>query len=168
MGSRLKTTGRVGVSWIAAIVTLSLYPPIDVMRILTVASAHAAGDLHQDAGVAEDHDCQWQQEEAHEGEHVVEGLLPVLHEAAMGGALGEVLGHSDGHYVEYEHLPKDKRRKNVQKVNYLAPTCCKMESFYLLTRHDHRAPFPFCESTNQDRRRNNGSWIEMYVRLHPL
>lgn len=71
---------------------------------LTVVAGHAAGDLHQDPRVAEDHDGQGQQEEAHKGEHVVESLLPVLDEAAVGGALGEVLGHRDGYIVKNKHL----------------------------------------------------------------
>ena len=75
---------------------------------LTGASAHAAGDLHQDAGVAEDHDDQGQQEETHEGEQVVDGLLPVLDEAPAGGALGEALWDRDGHVVEDEHLHRDQ------------------------------------------------------------
>ncbi|KAA8590129.1 hypothetical protein FQN60_014063 [Etheostoma spectabile] len=45
----------------------------------------------------EDHDDQRQEKEAHKGEHVVEGLLPVLDKASMGGALGEVLRDCDGH-----------------------------------------------------------------------
>lgn len=71
---------------------------------LTAVPGHAAGDLHQDSRVAEDHDDQGQQEEAHKGEHVVESLLPVLDKAAVGGALGEVLGHRDGYVVKNKHL----------------------------------------------------------------
>ena len=76
---------------------------------LTVPTSHAAGYLHEDSSVAEDHDDQRQEEEAHEGEHVVERLLPVLHEAAAGCALGEVLWDCDGHVVKYKHL-REKRR----------------------------------------------------------
>lgn len=76
----------------------------------TVIPGHAAGYLHQDPRVAEDHDDQWQQEETHECEHVVEGLLPVLDKAPVGGALGEVLGHRDGDVVEYEYLQEEKRK----------------------------------------------------------
>lgn len=38
---------------------------------LTALFGHASGDVDEDAGVAEDHDDQRQQEEAGEGEHVV-------------------------------------------------------------------------------------------------
>lgn len=71
---------------------------------LTVTPGHAAGYLNKDSCVTEDHDGQRQKEEAHEGEHVVDGLLPALDEAAVGGALGEVLRDCDGHIVKYEHL----------------------------------------------------------------
>lgn len=76
--------------------------------------AHAARDLHQDSRVAEDHDDQGQEEEAHKGEHVVEGLLPVLDKAAVGGALGEVLGHRDGYIVKNKHL-RGKAKKSLVK-----------------------------------------------------
>lgn len=71
---------------------------------LTVTAGHAAGYLNEDSRVAEDHDDQREQEEAHKGEHVVEGLLPVLDKTPMSGALGEVLRNCDGHIVKYEHL----------------------------------------------------------------
>lgn len=71
---------------------------------LTVTPSHAAGYLNEDSCVTEDHDDQRQEEEAHEGEHVVEGLLPVLDKTSVGGALGEVLGDCDGHIVKYKHL----------------------------------------------------------------
>ena len=77
---------------------------------LTVIPGHTAGYLNEDSCVAEDHDDQRQQEEAHKGEHVVEGLLPVLDKTAMGGALGEVLRHRDGHIVKYKHLHEETRR----------------------------------------------------------
>lgn len=75
---------------------------------LTVVPGHAARDLHQNSRVAEDHDDQGQEEEAYEGEHVVEGLLPVLDKTAMGGALGEVLGDRDGYIVKNKHLDEKK------------------------------------------------------------
>ena len=71
---------------------------------LTVIPSHAAGYLNKDPCITEDHDDQWQEEEANKGEHVVEGLLPVLDKTAMGGALGEVLRDCDGHIVKYKHL----------------------------------------------------------------
>lgn len=77
---------------------------------LTVVPGHAARDLHQDPRVAEDHDDQGQEEEARKGEHVVEGLLPVLDKTAMGGALGEVLRHRDGYIVKNKHLRGEKRK----------------------------------------------------------
>lgn len=70
----------------------------------TVTPGHAARYLNENTCVAEDHDNQRQEEEAHKGEHVVEGLLPVLVKTAMGGALGEVLRDCDGHIVKYNHL----------------------------------------------------------------
>lgn len=76
---------------------------------LTVVPGHATRDFHQDSCVAEDHDDQGQEEEAHKGEHVVEGLLPVLVKTAVGGALGEVLGHRDGYIVKNKHLREKKR-----------------------------------------------------------
>lgn len=76
---------------------------------------HAARDLHQDARVAEDHDDQGQEEEAHKGEHVVEGLLPALDKAAAGGALGEVLGHRDGDVVKKKHLRGGKEKTRLVK-----------------------------------------------------
>lgn len=77
---------------------------------LTVTPGHAAGYLNKDSRVTEDHDDQRQEEEAHEGEHVVEGLLPVLDKTAVGGALGEVLRDCDGHIVKYKHLHEKTRR----------------------------------------------------------
>lgn len=75
----------------------------------TVSPSHAAGYLNKDSCVAEDHDDQRKEEEAHKSEHVVEGLLPALHKTAMGGALSEVLWDCDGYIVKYEHLHvKDK------------------------------------------------------------
>lgn len=76
---------------------------------LTVIPCHAAGYLDKDPRVAVDHDDQRQEEEAHKGEHVVEGLLPVLDKTAVGGALGEVLWDCDGHIVEYKHLCEKMR-----------------------------------------------------------
>lgn len=78
---------------------------------LTITPSHPAGDLHENPCVAEDHDDQRQEEEAHEGEHIVDGLLPVLHEAAVGGALCEVGGDSDGHVVKQKHLHDQKKKK---------------------------------------------------------
>lgn len=63
-----------------------------------------ARNLHEDPGVAGDHDDERQQEEAAEGEHVVGRLLPVGHKAPPGGALGEVCREGDGDVVENEHL----------------------------------------------------------------
>lgn len=71
---------------------------------LTVTTSHAAGYLNKDSCVAEDHDDQRKEEEAYKGEHVVEGLLPVLDKTAVCGALGEVLWDRDGHIVKYKHL----------------------------------------------------------------
>lgn len=71
---------------------------------LTVISSHAAGYLNKDSCVTEDHNDQRQEEEAHKGEHVVEGLLPALDKTAMGGALGKVFWDCDGHIVKYKHL----------------------------------------------------------------
>lgn len=69
-------------------------------RGLTALLGHASGDVDEDAGVADDHDEQRQQEEAAEGEHVVGGFLPVMLEAASGGALSEVGWVGDAHVVE--------------------------------------------------------------------
>lgn len=80
----------------------------------TVVPGHAARDLHQDSRVAEDHDDQGQEEEAHKGEHVVESLLPVLDKTAVGGALGEVLRHRDRYIVKNKHL-RGKEKKNLVK-----------------------------------------------------
>lgn len=77
---------------------------------LTVTPGHAAGYLHQDSCVTEDHDDQRQEEEARKGEHVVEGLLPVLDKTPMGGALGEVLRDCDGYIVKYKYLHEKTRR----------------------------------------------------------
>lgn len=77
---------------------------------LTVTPGHSAGYLNKDSRVTEDHDDQRQEEEAHKGEHVVEGLLPVLDKTAVGGALGEVLRDCDGHIVKYKHLHEKTRR----------------------------------------------------------
>lgn len=71
---------------------------------LTVPPGHAARYLNQNSCVAEDHDDQRQEEEAHKGEHVVDGLLPALVKAAVGGALGEVLRDGDGHIVKNKNL----------------------------------------------------------------
>lgn len=79
----------------------------------TVVAGHAAGDLHQNPCVAEDHDDQRQQEQAHKREHVVDGLLPVLDKAAVGGALGEVLWHRNGDIVEDEDLQIDGKEDKV-------------------------------------------------------
>lgn len=84
---------------------------------LTVAPRYAARYLNQDSRVAEDHDDQRQEEEAHEGEHVVEGLLPVLDKTPMGGALGEVLGDCDGYVVKYKHLHDKRRRVLLSKTS---------------------------------------------------
>lgn len=70
------------------------------------------GDLDEDPGVAGDHDDEWQQEEAAEGEHVVGRLLPVGDKAPPSGALGKVCRESDGDVVENEHLPE--RNKNTR------------------------------------------------------
>lgn len=78
---------------------------------LTVVAGHAARDLHQDSRVAEDHDDQGQEEETHKGEHVVEGLLPVLDKTAVGGTLGEVLGHRDGYIVKNKHLRGEENKE---------------------------------------------------------
>lgn len=78
---------------------------------LTVVPGHAAGYLHQDSRVAEDHDDQGQEEEAHEGEHVVESLLPVLDKTPVGGALGEVFRDRDGYIVKNKHLGGKKGNK---------------------------------------------------------
>ncbi len=71
---------------------------------LTVTAGHAARYLNEDSSVTEDHDDQRQEEEAHEGEHVVESLLPTLDKTAVGGALSEVLWDGDGDIVKYKHL----------------------------------------------------------------
>lgn len=78
---------------------------------LTVIPSHATGYLNKDSCVAEDHDGQRQEEEAHKREHVVEGLLPALDKTAMGGALGEVLWDRDGYIVKYKHLDLKKRHE---------------------------------------------------------
>lgn len=67
---------------------------------LTEARAHAPGDLQEDACVAADHDKQWQQEEAGKAEHVVEGLMPGLGEAAPRGTLSEVVRRVEGDRAE--------------------------------------------------------------------
>lgn len=77
---------------------------------LTVSFGHAFGDLYQDAGIAGDHHDQRHQEEADEGEHVVDSFLPVPGEAAKGGALSKVLRNRDGHVAEYKHLGKHTQR----------------------------------------------------------
>lgn len=77
---------------------------------LTVIPGHAAGYLNEDSCVAEDHDGQRQEEEAHKGEHVVEGLLPTLNKAAVGGALGEVLWDGDGYIMKYKHLHENTEK----------------------------------------------------------
>lgn len=82
----------------------SVLKVIYLFIVLTAFLSHPLGDLDEDPGVADDHDDQWQQEEAAEGEHVVGSFLPVRQEAASGRALGEVRWVSDGHVVENEHL----------------------------------------------------------------
>lgn len=74
------------------------------MCALTALFCHVLGDLEEDPGVADDHDGQWQQEEAAECEHVVSCFLPVRVEASPGGTLSEVCWVSNGHVVENEHL----------------------------------------------------------------
>lgn len=74
---------------------------------LTAGLLHPARDGGEDAAVAEHHDEQRQQEEAGEGEHVVERLLPVRREAAHRGALHEAPGPRPAHRVEDERLRGD-------------------------------------------------------------
>lgn len=80
-------------------------------RALTEAGAHAPGDLQEDAGVAADHDEQWEQEKAGEAQHVVEGLMPGLGKAAERGALREVVPgvDSDRDRAEEEKLEAKQR-----------------------------------------------------------
>lgn len=85
--------------------------------VLTITPGHAAGYLNQDSCVTEDHDYQRQEEEAHKGEHVVEGLLPMLDKAAMGGALGEVLRDCDGYIVKYKYLQRQGEFCSVMHLN---------------------------------------------------
>lgn len=79
-------------------------------RGLTALLGHASGDVDEDAGVADDHDEQREQEEAAEGEHVVGGFLPVMLEAASGGALSEVGWVGDAHVVKNEYLLHLRKR----------------------------------------------------------
>lgn len=84
---------------------------------LTVVPGHAARYLHQDPCVAEDHDDQGKEEEAHKGEHVVEGLLPVLDKAPVGSALGKVLRDSDGYIVKNKHLGEKRKKRLVSDAS---------------------------------------------------
>lgn len=70
---------------------------------------HAAGYLNKDPGITANHDGQREEEEAHKGEHVIDGFLPALDETAVGGALGKVLRNCDGHVVKDEHLCEETR-----------------------------------------------------------
>lgn len=79
---------------------------------LTVTPGHAAGYLNKDPCVTGDHDDQREEEEAHKGEHVIDGLLPVLDKTAMSGALGKILRNCDGHVVKDEHLYENTRTSN--------------------------------------------------------
>ena len=66
-----------------------------VLLVLTV-------DVEKDSGVAAGHDQQGDDVECDEVEHVVEGLLPALGEAAMCNTLGEV-------HAFRLHRPEDKQ-----------------------------------------------------------
>lgn len=87
-----------------------LFKDFEGNESLTVILGHAAGYLDEDSCVTEDHDDQRQEEEAHKVENVVEGLLPVLDKAAVGGALGEILRDCDGHLVKNKHLREITKR----------------------------------------------------------
>lgn len=77
---------------------------LTVICALTASIFHVLGDLDEDPGVTDDHDGQWQQEEAAKCEHVVGSFLPVRVEASSGCALSEVGRIGNGHVVKNEHL----------------------------------------------------------------
>lgn len=94
---------------------------------LTTSFLHLSRNLDEDAGVADNHDQQGQQEEETEGEHVVENFLPVSMKTSHGGTLDEVggLGAADGvedkHLERVKHPPQTKRQIRAQnsKRGYL-------------------------------------------------
>lgn len=86
-------------------------------KVLTITPGHSTRYLNQDSCITEDHDDQRQQEEAHKGEHVVDGLFPMLDKAAMGGALGEVLWDCDGYIVKYKYLQRQGEFCSVMQLN---------------------------------------------------
>lgn len=94
---------------------LPLFPPPQSpceapgIGTLTEAGAHAPGDLQEDAHIAAEHDEQRQQEEAGEAQHVVEGLVPGLGEAAARGALGEVVRGPESDRAKEEELWAEQR-----------------------------------------------------------
>lgn len=73
-------------------------------RALTTGVLHPARDGGKDAAVAEHHDEQRQEEEAGEGEHVVERLLPVCPEAAHRRTLHKTAGLQPAHRAEDKRL----------------------------------------------------------------
>lgn len=58
--------------------------------LLTFVDLQLLTDLPNDSDVANDHDAQGGDVEGGEGEHVVDGFLPVRSEAPVSNALGEV------------------------------------------------------------------------------
>lgn len=100
--------------------------PHSAISFLTAVLCHVPGDLDEDPGVAGDHDDEWQQEEAAEGEHVVGRLLPVGDKAPPSGTLGKVCREGDGDVVENEHL--SERNKNTHVWLYVGKCAGEKDS----------------------------------------
>lgn len=88
---------------------------------LTAGVLHPARDGGEDAAVAEHHDEQGQEEEAGEGEHVVERLLPVCPEAAHRGALHEAPGPRPPHRAEDKRLQRAGGGGGEPSASFLLP-----------------------------------------------